>query len=80
LEEKISGRRLLKGENKLLKGELLKGGLLKGKELVKKNCYRGIARKSEGRNFMKAQENMVQCKFSPRTLYIGFRKAKLKKS
>jgi hypothetical protein len=32
-EERIAGRRLLKGEN-----ELLKGGLLKGKELVKRNC------------------------------------------
>jgi hypothetical protein len=62
---------LLKGENELLKGELLKGRLLKGKELLKKNWQRGIA---------KARENMGQCKSAPRTLYISFRKAKLKTS
>jgi hypothetical protein len=32
------------------------------------------------RLMLEIKENMGQCKSAPRTLYIGFRKAKLKKS
>jgi hypothetical protein len=63
-------------EKGLLKGK----GMLKGKELLKENCYRGIASKPEGQDFKKAKVIIGQCKSALRTLNIGFRKAKLKKS
>jgi hypothetical protein len=36
--------------------------------------------KSEHRNFKKAKEKMGQCKSALRTLYLGFRKVKLKQT
>jgi hypothetical protein len=76
----MSWREIADGGKWMAEGKLLKGGLLKGKELLKENCWSGVASKSKGQDFKKTKENVGQSKSAPRTLYLDFRKAKLKKS
>jgi hypothetical protein len=63
------------------------GGFWKGKELLKgeKELLKRIAKgellaRLRAEILRKQRENIGQCKSTLRTLYIGFRKAKLKKS